>query len=146
MSLTFQPNGNLANGVHLMTIDEFEAFFGYTEHRRKLISGLKRGMAQLKDCGCKEIYIDGSFVTTKETPNDFDACWNADGVDLKKLQSQYPIIIDFDNDRINQKRMYFGEFFPAQIPASNKPLILYYYFFQRDRDGNPKGMIQINLK
>ena len=31
------------------------------------------------------VYVDGSFVTEKETPGDFDACWEMDGIDPIKL-------------------------------------------------------------
>lgn len=143
MSLTFQHNGNLPRGIHIMNIEEFEIKYGYNDYRRKLIKGLKLGMSHLKECGCKTIYIDGSFVTTKEFPGDFDACWDAEGVDLYKLKSEYGTILDFSEERKNQKTLYFGEFFPAQVPADG--YTLYIDFFQKDKDDNPKGIIQINL-
>ena len=31
-------------------------------------------MVNLRDAGCKTVYVDGSFVTDKERPGDFDAC------------------------------------------------------------------------
>ena len=143
MDLTFQANGNLLKGIHIMKIEEFEIKFGYNEHRKKLIEGLKRGIAHLKDCGCKTIFVDGSFVTTKEFPRDFDACWDANSVDIDKLKNQYETILDFSSERKNQKSMYFGEFFPSQINAD--PYTLFIHFFQRDKDNNPKGIVQINL-
>ena len=39
-------------------------------------------MRDLRAAGCKRAYIDGSFITTKEHPGDFDACWDLDGVDF----------------------------------------------------------------
>jgi hypothetical protein len=143
MSLKFQDNGNLPKGIHIMTIDEFETEFGHNTHRKKLIQGLKIGIAELQDCGCVKIYIDGSFVTTKEIPGDFDSCWDDAGVDIKKLMSIYPSIVDFSDQRKNQKIKYYGEFFPAREKAT--PYDTYIEFFQSDRDGNPKGIIQINL-
>ena len=143
MELLFQLNGNLVKGIHIMSISEFENHFGYNNHRKKLIEGLKIGINELKDCGCKRIYIDGSFVTTKEVPNDFDSCWDEDGVDISKLKSLYPTIIDFSNERKNQKNKYYGEFFPARINAT--PYNIYIDFFQSDRDGNLKGIVQINI-
>ncbi|MBK7638926.1 MAG: hypothetical protein IPJ22_02410 [Bacteroidetes bacterium] len=143
MDLVFQHNGNLEKGIHIMTISDFERKFGFNDHRKKLIKGLKKGIIELKDCGCKRIYIDGSFVTKKEIPNDFDSCWDDDGVDILKLKSLYPTIIDFDNQRKNQKIKYYGEFFPARIKAS--PYDIYIDFFQFDKNGDPKGIIQINL-
>jgi hypothetical protein len=143
MSLTFQDNGNLPKGVLVMTIDEFELKFGFNDYRKKLIVGLKLGISHLKNCGCKTIYIDGSFVTKKEFPGDFDACWDATGVDINKLKREYGIILDFLNERANQKSLYLGEFFPAQAPADHS--LIYFHFFQKDKDNNPKGIVQINL-
>jgi len=143
MDLTFQDNGNLPKGIYVMTIEEFEFKFGYNDYRKKLIEGLKKGMLHLKDCGCKTIFVDGSFVTTKELPGDFDACWDANGVDIAKLKNHYGTILDFTDERKNQKSMYFGEFFPAQVPADG--YMLYIHFFQKDKDNNPKGIVQINL-
>lgn len=144
MNLIFQENGNLQEGVHIMTIEEFETNFGYNDHRKKLISGLKIGMLELKNCGCKTIFIDGSFVTKKEFPQDFDACWDANGINLIKLMTDYPTIIDYSNERKNQKRKYGGEFFPSKAPAEG--YMLFIDFFQKDKNNHPKGIVQINLK
>lgn len=127
-----------------MTLDEFELEFGYNSRREELIRGLKTAMEWLKACGCTKIYVDGSFVTKKEIPGDFDACWDYTGVDIVMLQSQYPLLLDFENSRENQKRQLKGELFPAQIPADEHSTI-FVDFFQRDRDGKAKGIIQINL-
>lgn len=143
MDLTFQANGNLPKGIHVMLIEEFETKFGSNSHRKKLIEGLKRGMSHLKDCGCKTIFIDGSFVTTKEMPGDFDACWDSDGVDFPKLVSQYSTLVDFDDHRKNQKNLYFGEFFPASIITDGG--VPFIAFFQKDKNGDPKGIVQIDL-
>lgn len=143
MALDFETNGNLRAGIHIMTIDEFEKEFGYNAHRKKLITGLKIGLNELKDCGCKHLYIDGSFVTTKENPTDFDSCWDPTGVDLIKLKTTYPTIIDFTDHRKNQKIKYYGEFFPSTIKAN--PYDIYINFFQKDKNGNPKGIVLINL-
>ncbi|KUJ49772.1 DUF6932 family protein [Chryseobacterium sp. JAH] len=143
MAISFQPNGNLSEGVYIMSLENFEKQFGVNNYRKMLINGLKLGMSHLKDCGCKRIFIDGSFVTTKELPGDFDACWDADGVDLDKLESIYGTLLDFSDERKKQKELYSGEFFPAQAPASED--LIYFYFFQQDKDENPKGIVQINL-
>lgn len=143
MALDFQENGNIVAGIHTLTIDELELIFGFNEHRRKLITGLKKGMAHLLNCRCRKIYIDGSFCSKKELPSDFDVCWDWDGVDIAKLQKDYPHLVDFENERKNQKTHYLGEFFPAQTKAS--PHDIFLTFFQKDKDDNPKGIILINL-
>lgn len=144
MALKFLSNGNLEPGIHLMTLEDFKTQFGYNARRQQLISGLILGMDHLRDCGCQDVYVDGSFVTTKEVPGDFDACWDFTGVDLAKVKAQYPALWTFSKGRELQKKIYQGEFFPYQAPAS--PTMIYMDFFQQDKDGNPKGIVQLNLK
>jgi len=145
MDVKFQDNGNLEPGVHLMTINDFEAIFARTEHRANLVLGLKLGLTELADCGCRRVFIDGSFVTLKIIPGDFDACWDAEGVDIQRIMDHYPTLIDFREERRYQKDRYSGEFFPAQGIASTNPYSLYYDFFQNDKNNDPKGIVQINL-
>ena len=68
----FDPEGNLPPGVHTTTWPLFVKRFGKTDHRRRLISGLKRALDSLKWGGCLRAYIDGSFVTDKERPGDYE--------------------------------------------------------------------------
>jgi hypothetical protein len=87
-------------------------------------------------------YIDGSFVTSKDYPGDFDGCWDVTGVDPAKLD---PVLLDFDNARAAQKARFSGELFPAQTPEglSGRTFI---EFFQLDKDtGMQKGIVAIDL-
>jgi hypothetical protein len=104
---------------------------------------MKKGLTSLKRSGCKRVYIDGSFVTDKKVPGDFDACWDEDGVDLDLLLMIESTILTFDNWRAAQKVKYGGEFFPAHIMATAD--MDYISFFQIDRSGNPKGIVAIDL-
>jgi hypothetical protein len=83
-------------------------------------------------------------VTHKLVLDDFDACWEANGVDMTQLQSIAPALLKFDAKRAAQKAAYGGEFFPAGWPADSAGT-LFLEFFQMDRDGNPKGIIAIAL-
>jgi hypothetical protein len=78
----FDDNGNLPPGVHFCEWEEFVERFGTNDLRLRLMSGLRRAMEQLKIAGCRTIYIDGSFVTSKPDPGDFDACWDTEDVDI----------------------------------------------------------------
>lgn len=71
---------------------------------------------------------------------DYDAAWEPRGVDPFRLD---PVLLDFNNARAAMKAKYRGELFPASWPAAAG--ILYRDFFQRDRNGVPKGVVQINL-
>ncbi len=107
------------------------------ERRREILAGLLRALQALKAAGCQRAYVDGSFVTSKEVPGDFDGCWDHTGVDFDALD---PVLLDFDGHREAQKAKFEGEMFIADAPGNR-----FLEFFQLDRDGRPKGIIQINL-
>ena len=99
-------------------------------------------MENLKSAGCLTVYVNGSFVTSKAVPNDFDACWEAVGVDPTILD---PVLLTFDPGRVTQKAKYFGELFPASAFADGEGFS-FLEFFQTDKDtGRPKGIIAIDL-
>ncbi len=139
---SLEKNDNLPPGIHWAEWKEFEERFGTNSHRRKLLKGLKAAIASLRKAGCRAIYIDGSFVTAKELPNDFDGCWSVEGVDPDLLD---PVLLDFSNGRAAQKAKYGGELFPAELieGGSGKTWL---DFFQQDRNGNPKGIVGIQLR
>ncbi|WP_428067461.1 DUF6932 family protein [Chryseobacterium gambrini] len=143
MSLKFQLNGNLEIGIHSLSWDDFELNFGYNLHRKRLLEGLKLAISHLKLCNCNTLYVDGSFVTTKLIPRDFDACWDAKGVNFATMISLYPTLVDFDDERKNQKLLYKGELFPMHIPADKYNAFI--DFFQLDKEGNPKGIVKLTL-
>jgi hypothetical protein len=96
--------GNLPSGEHLATWQELVDRFGHTAWRRRLLAGLFEALRLLKAAGCGRAYIDGSFVTAKEEPGDFDACWDADGVDF---------------DRVDERRLPLTAVAPHRRPHSS---------------------------
>jgi hypothetical protein len=139
----FNPGGNLPSGVHTTSWASFFARFGITDHRRRLISGLKRALDSLKRAGCRRAFIDGSFVTAKEQPGDYDACWDSVGVNAALL---HPVLLNFTNGRLLQKIVFCGELFPSHWPA-NAAGRRFLEFFQTDKDtGLQKGIVLLNLQ
>lgn len=61
-----------------------------------MLEGLARALRDLRAAGCNRAYIDGSFITTKEHPGDFDACWDLDGVDFDVIDE---VLLTFDVGR-----------------------------------------------
>lgn len=122
--------------------DEFFTKFAITGWRRRLAAGIMAAIENLKNAGCLTVYIDGSFVTAKEVPNDFDACWEEAGVDPTVLD---PVLLTFDSGRVTQKAKYLGELFPATAIASGEGFS-FLEFFQTDKEtGGRKGIIAIDL-
>jgi hypothetical protein len=127
----------LPPGIHVATWPELVERFGTNQRRREILAGLLRALQALKAAGCQRAYVDGSFVTSKEVPGDFDGCWDHTDVDFDVLD---PVLLDFDGHREAQKAKFEGEMFTADAPGNR-----FLEFFQLDRDGRPKGIIQINL-
>lgn len=138
----FTPEGQLPQGIHSATWAEIQAAFGTTGHRRTLLRGLRRALENLRAAGVQTVYLDGSFVTDKRTPGDFDACWEPLGVDGTLID---PVLLKFDNRRAAQKAKYGGELFPADRVADLAGST-FLSFFQKDKDtGSSKGIIRIDL-
>ncbi|MBW4669152.1 MAG: hypothetical protein KME60_17435 [Cyanomargarita calcarea GSE-NOS-MK-12-04C] len=138
----FDENGNLPPGVHICEWEEFKERFGYNRRRRLLIEGLEMAMLSLQAAGCRIIYINGSFTTSKSDPGDFDACYDKGTVDTDYLRVNAPRLFNH-YDRAGMKARYKGEIFPSDQPAG-------YYgensfeFFQSDRRKRKKGIIAID--
>ncbi len=107
-----------------------------------LLSGLEAALDALRLAGCRRVYLDGSFVSNKPDPNDYDACWEQAGVDWSKLD---PVLLTFDRGRATQKAKYRGELFIAEAAA--EPFGTEFIdFFQIDKvTFAPKGIIALNL-
>jgi hypothetical protein len=102
-------------------------------------------LLSLKSFGCQRAYIDGSFVTKKENPGDYDGCWSRVGVDLHELRKGDPILLNFTNQRLAQKVKYGGEMFPAEMTEARSGR-LFLEFFERDKTtGDGKGIVEIDL-
>lgn len=138
----FDEKGNLPQGIHWAEWTEFKVRFGINFPRQRMIQGLELAMTELKKAGCQTIYINGSFVTDKPIPNDFDACWEREGVDINYLRENAPYLLRFFDSRV-QKAKYKGEIYPSDQPVDEAIITL--DFFQQDRNGNPKGIIAIDL-
>lgn len=107
-----------------------------------LFNGLRRACNALRKAGCKVIYLDGSYITEKEIPGDFDVCWDPKNVDTKKLD---PVFLVFSDQRKDQKLKYGGEFFPSSAMANGSHIFIDY--FQIDKEtGLKKGIIRVQLQ
>jgi hypothetical protein len=138
----FTAYGLLPEGVHPATLEELSERFGGNERRRQLLRGLNEALRLLRAAGCRRVYINGSFVTAKERPNDIDVCWDINGVDADALD---PVFFDFDDGRAAQKARFGVEFFPAQVPEGLTGRT-FLEFFQTDKQtGEPKGIIVLEL-
>lgn len=138
----FNADDTLPPGVHDATWQEIVDRFGRAGRRQQLIEGLRAAIEALRRAGCRTVYIDGSFVTAKPSPGDFDACWDVEGVDPARLD---PVLLTFDAGRRTQKATYGGELFPAQVPADEAGTVFLDFFQVDKRTGRSKGIIRLSL-
>jgi hypothetical protein len=145
MELEYDEFGNLIDKVFTLSWDQFKDLFGYTEWRQWLLQGMELAIADLKKVGCKAIYADGSFVTKKESPGDFDLCWEDEGIDLVKAWQQCPSLFDGGRKMQKIKDRYRGDVVPANNTADTDRGISFLGFFMEDKEGREKGIIRIEI-
>ncbi len=129
-------------GVYDATWTEVVVKFGFSYKRQQLLPGLKAACLALRIAGAAHLYLDGSFVSNKKNPGDWDACFPMQGVDPALLD---PVLLDYRNDRAAQKAKYKGETFLADHSSGmlGPP---YLQFFQKNKKtGAPKGIVRLDL-
>jgi hypothetical protein len=150
----FESDGLLPKGIHETTWELFCARFGNSSRKRKeLIKKIEVVLKILKEVGCQELYIDGSFVSRRNRPGDFDACWLRDGVDLSRLNQIAPILKHAPGvfKGVDCKQKYGGDIFQLSrlVPDPQNPNgrdITYLEFFQMDKESDQqKGIILLKL-
>ena len=81
----FNDLGYLPPGVYESSWQEFMEKFVINSYRQRLATGLSAALRKLSAAGCRRVIIGGSFVTTKEKPNDFDGWYENFGLDSTTL-------------------------------------------------------------
>ena len=139
----FDPaTGLLPPGEHPADWSEIRERLGWNVRRRRLLDGLRECLEVLGAAGCTSVWLNGSFVTAKDEPEDFDAVWSAAGVDRAVLEDELPALLDLSDHRVAQKRRFGGEFFPNIVEGGSGKQ--FSAFFQADRDGTAKGIVVID--
>ncbi len=136
---TFDSDGYLPKGEHLAKMEEFITSFAYNETRKELLGHLKRFIIDIKSVGCRVIYIDGSYVTAKEEPDDIDLCWEDKGVNYDVAEMKMPILADTDKMKLE----YNMHIYPARFTVEGSDQIFLHFFQQIKHTKIPKGIIKI---
>jgi hypothetical protein len=137
----FDEVGQLPPGMHAATWAEIQGRFGGNEWRQAVLAGLARVLALLAAVGCRRVWLDGSFATSKADPGDFDLAWDLAGVDLDELARRDPSLDPLFPDRAAQLRRYGGECFAISEPVTSGVVAT----FRRDRLGREKGIVVVEL-
>lgn len=135
----FDPlTGYLPPGQYDAAWAEVVAAYGYTPYRQLLLHGLRAALDNLAAAYCTRVYLNGSFVTTKITPGDFDMCFEPVGVDPTILDPILKLV--GPSRRMLQRAKYRGEVLSARAAADRRGT-LYVNYFQGDVAGRAKGIL-----
>ena len=145
----FDPNtGGLPPGSHQATLGQIGRRLGFTPRRRWLLKGLRVAVEAFWAADIQEIYNDGSFCTEKPDPGDIDGYW------VEPDEGVYdridPYWIDFELVLVPlvckwKWRMWseYGVEFFIHPAMQATPELGFPEFFRQDRDGQPRGVIQV---
>ncbi len=138
----FDERGFLPKGVHHATWEQFRQRYSITPHRTQLIGRLEKLARHHAAVGCRALYVDGSFITKKERPGDYDACWDPSGVKHDRLD---PLLMLADEaSKAEIARKYGGDIRISSLSFGDFNG-RYLEFFQQDRDGKQKGIVVLDL-
>jgi hypothetical protein len=134
--------GLLPPGIHEATLGEVRRRFGGSNQvRLSLMKGLSEVVVRAKRAGAKYMLVDGSFVTDKKDPGDWDAVLvfpvecNAASEDAVLLT---------DRERI--RKDHGGDLFT--ITEDDQEVLEHFVkdVFGTDREKRPKGLLCLRLK
>ncbi|MFT3826499.1 MAG: hypothetical protein QM731_21440 [Chitinophagaceae bacterium] len=95
MGLNFNTNGNLHKDIEL-DIEELSEHFATNPGRKRKLDNALLFFGIFHSCGCEQVYIGGSFVSTKIHPSDIDLCFDLTKVDYERLYKDFPDFFDFN--------------------------------------------------
>jgi hypothetical protein len=137
----FDPEtGYLPPGIHAVDWAEFQTRFGWNANRHRLLEQLEAALLLLRAAGCSRAWVNGSFTTAKEEPEDVDVLYEAHGVRPLNLD---PLFRDEKRDTRNQRKAKFGGDFLAIFEDDVDNSL--FGLFQSDRSGIVKGITTIQL-
>lgn len=104
-----RDDGFLPTGIHVTSWKELTERYGSSPHRNNLLNGMLHAAHDLRERGFNDVYLGGSFVTSKAVPNDFDLTYRT--LATAKKADLYDGLPAFKS-RDMMKEAYGGEVLP----------------------------------
>ena len=138
----FRPDGYLPEGVHMATEAEILFRFGTpSARRRRLAVRLRQWLSLARQVMAQRLLIDGSFVTTKDEPDDIDA--------VVLLPKDFQLQIEKGSDAALELEDMLLTRRPEELFAAEDQddWNQWVAFFGRTRedDGRTKGLVEVIL-
>lgn len=135
----FNKNGYLPAGIHKASVGEIKKRFGTNPAPRKELFNNFLAIVRLLQKQrewIKNFFLDGSFVTSKESPGDFDC--------ILIIKDSFDFLSPEAKQLINSKKLYNCHLLIVMENDSSecKKMIA---FFGHDREEKPKGLLEVLL-
>jgi len=154
----FDQNGNLPVGFIRPTIEEFkERFVIGFENSVTRTDIFYRYLNYCNRMGYLEVvvkqWVDGSYSTNKENPNDIDLVTHIDALkanESAELHEDLTKLLDNAHCKSQYRcDVYVIPIYPKELPDEyriyKKSEKYWSKWFGHDREGNPKGIIEFNF-
>ncbi|EOA60575.1 hypothetical protein K8P02_16655 [Bacteroides nordii] len=140
----FNEDGYLPPGIYEASFEEVKNRFGFSWKRQKLLQGMSFLLEQCRILHCDILYLDGSFVTKKLNPNDYDACWDTTAENREQVLNNVLESLLESNSEV-QKEYFGGEIYSAFSKAILLPELTILEYFQKTKQYEDKGIVMIKL-
>jgi len=133
----FNKYGNLPAGIYKSSITCIEKKFGTNSEKRILLFNNFRKFLELISAfkvKVKHLIVDGSFVTSKESPGDIDC--------IMIIENNFRFTPEIVKKLCASKKLYNIHLFMFEEKniESYRDIL---NFFSKDRDLKPKGIIEV---
>jgi len=138
----FNHDGNLPEGLHVATADEVFARFATPSTRRQWLGEQLRRLLDLAQSTghLARVFLWGSFVTSKEVPNDLDVLLVMDtGFVVETVPVQARVVFDHVQARLQFQADVFW------TKASLDPQVLHLWLdtYQTGKDFTRRGIVEV---
>jgi len=132
-----RADGTLPPGLHQITTlaELFASFPATTPQRQTLDAELLRFVDVARRFGLgAQVALDGSYTTSKPTPNDIDLALLSPGLDVQAVEQRL-LMEGFD----------LITMFDLWIETDQAPYEGWVRFFSTDRNGDPRGVVLFTI-
>lgn len=155
LEFNFDENGNLPAGEYPIDFDDLKQVFvdgfGTSYTRRRNWDGFNAFVKFLIDAGLKDmtIWVDGSFISNKENPNDFDFVTLIEPKNLNNLSKaqQSKLCSIFEHE--TAKSFFYCDPYIILVDGSEYNINRNAYWKKQwghDRFGNSKGFVVVEIR
>ena len=138
----FNHDGNLPEGLYLATEDEVFARFAPPSTRRQWLGEQLRSLLALAQSTghLARVFLWGSFVTSKEVPNDLDVLLV---MDMEFVVEAVPAQAQVVFDHVQARLRFQADIFWTKASLDPEVLHLWLDTYQTGKDFTRRGIVEV---